>query len=81
MLTYEECNQFVREGAVIKPDPDISRIGVILAFLISAHVSFVVVFAAYLFGFVEPELLSPADVRLMRIRSRIDIHPRLHHLL
>jgi hypothetical protein len=81
MLTHEECNQFVREGAVIKPDPDISRTGVILAFLVSAYVSFVVVFAAYLFGFVEPELLSPADVRLMRIRSRIDIHPRLHHLL
>jgi hypothetical protein len=45
------------------------------------YVSFVVVFAAYLFGLVEPELLSPADVRLMRIRSRIDIRPRLHHLL
>jgi hypothetical protein len=80
MLTHEECNQFVGEGAVIKPDPDISRTGVIPAFL-SAYVSFVVVFAAYLFGFLEPELLSPANVRLMRIRSRIDIHPRLHRLL
>jgi hypothetical protein len=81
MLTYEECNQFIRDGAVIKPDPDISGIGVILAFLISAYVSFAVMLGAYIFGLVELESLSPADVRLMRVKSRIDRHPRLHHLL
>jgi hypothetical protein len=81
MLTHEECDQFILDGAVTKPDPDISGIGVILAFLISAYVSFFVVLGAYLFGLVEPELLSPADVRFMRIKSRIHRHPRLHHLL
>ena len=81
MLTTEECNQFIQEGAVTKPDPDISGIGVILAFLISAYVSFAVVLGAYLFGMVEPELLAPADVRIMRVRSRIHNHPRLHHLM
>jgi hypothetical protein len=81
MLTTEECNQFIQDGAVTKPDPDISGIGVILAFLISAYVSFAVVLGAYLFGMVEPELLAPADVRIMRVRSRIHKHPRLHHLM
>jgi hypothetical protein len=81
MLTTEECNQFIQEGAVTKPDPDISGIGVIFAFLISAYVSFAVVLGAYLFGMVEPELLAPADVRIMRVRSRIHNHPRLHHLM
>jgi hypothetical protein len=81
MLTHEECDRFILDGAVTKPDPDISGIGVILAFLISAYVSFFVVLGAYLFGLVEPELLSPADVRFMRIKSRIHHHPRLHHLL
>jgi hypothetical protein len=81
MLTTEECNQFIQEGAVTKPDADISGIGVILAFLISAYVSFAVVLGAYLFGMVEPELLAPADVRIMRVRSRINNYPRLHHLM
>lgn len=81
MLTIEECNQFIQDGAVTKPDADISGIGVILAFLISAYVSFAVVLGAYTFGMVEPELLAPADVRIMRVRSRIHDHPRLHHLM
>jgi hypothetical protein len=81
MLTHEECDQFVLDGAVTKPDPDISGIGVILAFLISAYVSFFVVLGAYLFGLVEPKLLSAADVRFMRIQSRIDHYSQLHQLL
>lgn len=81
MLTTEECNQYIQDGAVTKPDADISGIGVILAFLISAYVSFAVVLGAYLFGMVEPDLLAPADVRIMRVRSRIHKHPRLHHLM
>jgi hypothetical protein len=81
MLTTEECNRFIQEGAITKPDPDISGIGVILAFLISAYVSFAVVLGAYVFGIVEPELLAPADVRIMRVKSRIHNHPRLHHLM
>ena len=81
MFSKEECDKFIQEGAVTKPDPDISGIGVVLAFLISAYVSFAVVLGAYIFGIVEPELLSPADVRIMRIQSRIHNYPRLHHLM
>ncbi|KJX95325.1 hypothetical protein TI39_contig4119g00009 [Zymoseptoria brevis] len=80
-LTYEECEQLIMAGAVTKPDADISGIGVILAFLISAYVSFAAVLGAYAFGVIEPELLSPADTRIMRIKSRIHRHPTLHRVL
>ena len=81
MLNKAECDRFIQEGAVTEGNADISGIGVILAFLISAYVSFAVVLGAYIFGIVEPELLSPADVRIMRVRSRIHKYPRLHHLM
>ncbi|CZT18643.1 uncharacterized protein RCC_04487 [Ramularia collo-cygni] len=81
MLSHEECLRIINAGAVTKPDADISGIGVILAFLISAYVSFAVVLVAYAFGIVEPELLSPTDSKIMRVRSRVHRHPKLHRVL
>jgi hypothetical protein len=81
MLSHEECRELIIAGAVTKPDADISGIGVVLAFLISAYVSFAMVVGAYIFGLVEPELLSPADSRIMHIKSRVHRHQALHRVL
>ncbi|KAI6914208.1 hypothetical protein D0869_04563 [Hortaea werneckii] len=81
MVTSEECSRLLVSGAKIKPDADISGIGVILAFLITAYASFVAILAAYICGMVERELLSLADVKVMRIRPRTERHPRMHRIL
>jgi len=81
MVSSEECDRLLASGAKIKPDADISGIGVILAFLITAYASFVAILAAYVCGMVEPESLSLADVKVMRIRSRTERHPRMHRIL
>ncbi|RMY83549.1 hypothetical protein D0861_07377 [Hortaea werneckii] len=81
MVASEECDRLLVSGAKIKPDADISGIGVILAFLITAYASFVAILAAYACGMVESELLSLADVKVMRIRPRTERHPRMHRIL
>ncbi|KAI7269241.1 hypothetical protein KC343_g7339 [Hortaea werneckii] len=81
MVTSEECDRLLVSGAKIKPDADISGIGVVLAFLITAYGTFVAILAAYVCGMVEPELLSLADVKAMRITSRTERHPRIHRTL
>jgi hypothetical protein len=81
MLSNEECSRLVNDGAIASPDSDIAGIGVILAFLISAYMTFAAVLIAYLTGMVESELLSVVDKRLFRIRSRIQHHPRIQTAL
>lgn len=81
MVTDEECRSLLHAGSIIKPNPDISGIGVMLAFLISAYVSFTAILGAYISGMVEPELLASVDSRIMRIRSRVEKHPRIHRVL
>ena len=76
MLSTQECTQLVNNGAIAEPDSDIAGIGVILAFLISAYMTFAAVLLAYITGMVENQLLGMVDRRLFRIKSRIQRHPR-----
>lgn len=81
MISDEECSRLVSDGAIASPDSDIAGIGVILAFLISAYMTFAAVLIAWMTGIVEPELLGVVDQRLFRIRSRIQRHPRIQTAL
>jgi hypothetical protein len=81
MLSNEVCSRLVNDGAIAPPDSDIAGIGVVLAFLISAYMTFAAVLIAYMTGMVESELLSVVDQRLFRIRSRIQHHPRIQNAL
>ncbi|THW87505.1 hypothetical protein D6C98_02777 [Aureobasidium pullulans] len=81
MVTTQECLRYLQTGAVTKGDADISGKGVILAFLISAYVSFTAVLVAYVTGMLEDELLTTVDRRIMRIKSRKDKHPRIHEII
>jgi hypothetical protein len=77
MISAQECARLVDNGAIAAADSDIAGIGVILAFLISAYMTFAAVLLAYITGMVENELLGMVDRRLFRIRSRIQHHPRI----
>lgn len=81
MVTAEECRRLLIAGAITKPDADISGRGVILAFLISAYVSFATVLGAYASGMVEQELLASVDTKVMRVTSHVTQHPKLHRVL
>jgi hypothetical protein len=81
MISAQECNRLVKDGAIAAPDTDIAGIGVILAFLISAYMTFAAVLLAYIAGMVENELLGMVDRRLFRIRSRIQHYPRIQTAL
>ncbi|CAC9887722.1 unnamed protein product [Aureobasidium pullulans] len=81
MVSTQECLRYLQTGAVTKGDADISGKGVILAFLISAYVSFTAVLVAYVTGMLEDELLTTVDRRIMRIKSRKDKHPRIHETI
>ncbi|KAG9764664.1 hypothetical protein KCU73_g857, partial [Aureobasidium melanogenum] len=81
MVSSQECMRYLQTGAVSKGDADISGQGVILAFLISAYTSFAAVLIAYFTGMVEDELLTSLDRRIVRIRSRISHHPRIHETI
>jgi len=81
MISAQECARLVNDGAIAAADSDIAGIGVILAFLISAYMTFAAVLLAYITGMVENELLGMVDRRLFRIRSRIQHHPRIQTAL
>jgi hypothetical protein len=81
MFSTRECPRLVNDGAIAAPDTDIAGIGVILAFLISAYMTFAAVLLAYIAGMVENELLGMVDRRLFRIRSRIQHYPRIQTAL
>jgi hypothetical protein len=81
MISARECARLVNDGAIAAPDSDIAGIGVILAFLISAYMTFAAVLLAYITGMVENELLGLVDRRLFRIKSRIQHYPRIQTAL
>jgi hypothetical protein len=81
MISAQECARLVKDGAIAAADSDIAGIGVILAFLISAYMTFAAVLLAYITGMVENELLGMVDRRLFRIRSRIQYYPRVQTAL
>ena len=81
MLPALECARLVNDGAIAAADSDIAGIGVILAFLISAYMTFAAVLLAYITGMVENQLLGVVDRRLFRVKSRIQRHPRIQTAL
>lgn len=50
------------------PDADISGLGVILAFTVSAYLTFALVLASYLFGQVDGSLLNTVDTQVFKVR-------------
>ena len=52
------------------PDPDISGLGVILAFVLTAYITFSLVVIGYGFGCIPDESLGTLDRRLFKIKSR-----------
>ena len=71
----DNCAELITTGGLPKGDVDISGIGVILAFIISAYLTFATVLLAYLFGLVEEDLLNPlVDTRILGIRTRVSRH-------
>lgn len=58
----------MRDGGQPIPDADISGVGVIVAFTLSAYLTFALVLSAYLFGQVDGSLLNTVDTEVFRIR-------------
>jgi hypothetical protein len=81
MLSAQKCDRLVNDGAIAAADSDIAGIGVILAFLISAYMTFAAVLLAYITGMVENDLLGVVDRKLFRIKSRIQHHSRIQTAL
>lgn len=67
-FSMANCPNLLQNGDVIEANADISGVGVVTAFLLSAYLTFATVLAAYLFGLVDSGLLSPVDRRIFRIR-------------
>ncbi|KAM0713404.1 hypothetical protein Q7P37_010366 [Cladosporium fusiforme] len=72
----EECIRLIENGVVTAADTDISGIGVILAFHISAYVTFTAVLIGYAFGIIDDQLLAPVDRRVFHVTSRTRQFPR-----
>ena len=66
------CEDIIRDGAKPPPDADISGLGVILAFTLSAYLTFLLVLASYIFGQVDASLLNTVDTHVFRIRPLKD---------
>lgn len=66
-MAGETCEYLILQGGVASGDADISGIGVILAFVISAYVTFTLVFTSYLAGLVDPSLLGRVDRKIFSI--------------
>jgi hypothetical protein len=78
MLSKSVCADLLTDGVVPKADPDISGTGVILAFVISAYITFGTVLLAYLGGLVDEDLLSPIDTKIFRIRPHNAKHATIY---
>ncbi|WPH05124.1 Hypothetical protein R9X50_00802600 [Acrodontium crateriforme] len=74
----DQCLDIISHGAVLQGDSDISGPGVILAFIISAYITFAVVLGAYVFGMVEGEMLNMVDTHIFRVRPFKGKHPHIH---
>lgn len=64
------CEEFLAFGGQPTPDSDISGLGVILAFTVSAYLTFSLVLLSYLFGQVDASLLNTVDTNVFRIRPK-----------
>ncbi|KAK8053875.1 ArfGap-domain-containing protein [Apiospora saccharicola] len=67
-FSMANCSNLLHNGAAIEANADISGVGVVSAFILSAYLTFTAVLVAYLFGLVDSGLLSPVDRRVFHIR-------------
>ncbi|KAF2162916.1 hypothetical protein M409DRAFT_68893 [Zasmidium cellare ATCC 36951] len=77
-MSNTSCDALLDNGAITKPDPDISGIGVIIAFIFSACITLVATLGAYAFGMVDEGLLRPVDRLVLRAPSRAAKHVAIH---
>lgn len=69
-ITTETCAYWMEEGAIPEADSEISGIGAILAFLLSAYITFAIVLVSYLLGSIDSSLLRPVDRYVHRCGRR-----------
>jgi hypothetical protein len=69
-ITTETCAYWMVEGAIPEADSEISGIGAILAFLLSAYITFAIVLVSYLLGSIDSSLLRPVDRYVHRCGRR-----------
>lgn len=62
-------------GAQPHVNSDISGIGVVVAFLLSAYTTMALAFAAYFLGAIDIKLLGPVDILVHRVPMRSKISP------
>ncbi|THY75279.1 hypothetical protein D6C87_00481 [Aureobasidium pullulans] len=81
-VTTETCQDWMLNGAIPEADTEISGIGAILAFLLSAYITFAIVLISYLLGSIDTSLLRPVDLYVHRLPSQrwtsISWHKALH---
>jgi hypothetical protein len=70
-ITTETCAFWMDEGAIPEADTEISGIGAILAFLLSAYITFAIVLVSYLLGSIDSSLLRPVDIYVHRCGRRL----------
>jgi hypothetical protein len=70
-ITTETCAFWMNEGAIPEADTEISGIGAILAFLLSAYITFAIVLISYLLGSIDSSLLRPVDRYVHRCGRRL----------
>lgn len=78
MANTTDCAALLDNGAITKPDSDISGIGVIIAFVFSACITLVATLGAYVSGMVDEGLLRPVDRLVLRAPSRAAKHVGVH---
>ena len=62
------CEIFLERGGIPNPDVEIGGEGVVLAFILSAYITFAATFIAYIFGQVDVSLLNYVDLNVLRVR-------------
>ncbi|THY82415.1 hypothetical protein D6C93_09219 [Aureobasidium pullulans] len=81
-VTTETCQDWMLNAAIPEADTEISGIGAILAFLLSAYITFAIVLISYLLGSIDTSLLRPVDLYVHRLpsqrRTSISWHKALH---
>ncbi|KAF7189400.1 Elsinochromes biosynthesis cluster protein HP1 [Pseudocercospora fuligena] len=78
MKRPDNCWELISQGTQAKGDPDISGLGVIIAFVLSACLTLLAVLIAYFGGLVDDGLLRPVDRFVLRIPSRAEKHTSIH---
>lgn len=77
----EPCIVLIDNGGIPEADPDISGKGVVLAFVLSAYITFLTTLVSYLCGLVDEDLLSSVDQKIFFIKPRAVKHPKAHAAL